>query len=203
MNFHSIFEVINDIKQGKIVIMLDDERENEGDMIVAAEFATPKNIAFMMKYGCGIICTPISQEIAKKFELALLPRRFCDDIHQCFNTVSIDAKSVKSGVSAIDRAKTIQKLVTENVTASDLKTPGHVFPLIANSNGVLERPGHTEASVDLMKLAGLQPAAALVEVMNEGKDKLATNEELLLFAHSHHLKISTIRALIEFRKNLA
>jgi 3,4-dihydroxy 2-butanone 4-phosphate synthase/GTP cyclohydrolase II len=199
MNFNSIPEIINDIKQGKIVIILDDERENEGDMIVAAEFATVENIAFMMKYGCGIICTPISTAIAEKFQLDLLPRRSCDDLNQCFNTVSFDGKDL-GGISAIDRSKSIMMLVSDETTIDDIKTPGHVFPLVANEKGVLGRPGHTEAAIDLVKLANLKAAAALVEVMNDKKDCLAANSELIEFAQQHNLKISTVRALIEYRK---
>lgn len=199
MNFNSIPEIINDIKQGKIIIILDDERENEGDMIVAAEFATVENIAFMMKYGCGIICTPISTVIAEKFQLDLLPRRGCDDLNQCFNTVSFDGKDL-GGISAIDRSKSIMMLVSDKTTIDDIKTPGHVFPLVANEKGVLGRPGHTEAAIDLVKLANLKPAAALVEVMNDKKDCLAANSELIGFAQQHNLKISTVRALIEYRK---
>ena len=192
MNFSSIEEIVEDLQQGKIVIILDNERENEGDMIVAAEFATPENIAFMMKHGCGIICTPISQDIAEKFKLDLLPRHGCDDLNQCFNTISFDGKDL-GGISSIDRSKSIITLVSDNSTRNDIKTPGHVFPLIANKNGVFARPGHTEAAIDLMKLAGLKEAAALVEVMNDQKDKLA-------FARQHRLKISTVRALIEYRE---
>ncbi len=198
MNFNSIPEIIDEIKGGKIVIILDDERENEGDMIVAAEFATVENISFMMKYGCGIICTPISSEIAKEFQLDLLPRRGCDDLQQCFNTVSFDAESL-GGISAIDRSKSIMTLVSDLANVNDIKTPGHVFPLIANKDGILGRPGHTEAAIDLVKLAGLKEAAALVEVMNDSKDRLANNKELMTFAQKHNLKISTVRALIEYR----
>jgi 3,4-dihydroxy 2-butanone 4-phosphate synthase/GTP cyclohydrolase II len=197
MHFNSIEEVVEDLRQGKIVIILDNERENEGDMIVSAEFATPQNIAFMMKYGCGIICTPISSEIAQKFTLELLPRHGCDDLNQCFNTVSFDEKDL-GGISSIDRSKSILMLVSDTSTRNDIKTPGHVFPLIANEDGVLGRPGHTEAAIDLMKLAGLKEAAALVEVMNEEKDNLATNSELQQFAIKHQLRISTVRALIDY-----
>lgn len=199
MHFNSIEEVVADLQKGKIVIILDNERENEGDMIVSAEFATAHNMAFMMKYGCGIICTPISSEIAQKFKLDLLPRHGCDDINQCFNTVSFDMKDL-GGISSIDRSKSIMMLVSDSSTRNDIKTPGHVFPLIANEIGVLGRPGHTEAAIDLMKLAGLKQAAALVEVMNEEKNNLATNDELQQFAIKHQLTISTVRALIEYRE---
>jgi 3,4-dihydroxy 2-butanone 4-phosphate synthase/GTP cyclohydrolase II len=200
MHFNSIEEVVGDLQQGKIVIILDNERENEGDMIISAEFATPEKIAFMMKYGCGIICTPIASEIAEKFKLDLLPRHGCDDINQCFNTVSFDKKDL-GGISSLDRSESIMILALDNSTRNDIKTPGHVFPLIANKLGVLGRPGHTEAAIDLMKLAGLKQAAALVEVMNENRDNLATNDELKQFAIKHKLKISTVRALIEYRTN--
>ncbi len=199
MHFNSIQEVVEDLKEGKIVVILDDEREHEGDMIVAAEFANIKNISFMMKYGCGIICTPISNCIANKFKLDLLPRRGCNDLNQCFNTVSFDEKEL-GGISAIDRSKSILILVKDGATFEDIKVPGHVFPLIANKDGVLGRTGHTEAAIDLMSLAGLKPAAAIVEVMNDEKDKLATNDELQKFIQQHNLKISTVRALVEYRK---
>ena len=200
--FNTIHEIIEDIKQGKIIILLDDEREHEGDMIVAAQFAIPENIHFMMKYGCGIICTPISKEIADILELGLQPRRNSNNLNQCMNTTSIDAlHGLNGGVSAADRSTTIQTIAGNNVTKNDIKTPGHVFPLIANENGVLGRPGHTEAAIDLMKLAGLTPAAALVEVMNEDCDKIASNSELLIFAKKHNLKISTVKALIDYIKS--
>lgn len=197
MSFNSIPEIIQDIKNGKIVIILDDERENEGDMIVAAEFANVENISFMMKYGCGIICTPISAEIAEKFNLTLLPRHGCNDDNQCFNTVSFDAKDL-GGISAIDRSKSILTLVLNEASSKDIKIPGHVFPLIANSQGLSGRQGHTEAAIELVKLAGLKSAAALVEVMNQNKDKLATNAELIEFSQQHGIKIATVRNLINY-----
>ncbi len=201
MRFHSIPEILTDVKQGKIVILLDNEREHEGDMIVAAEFATPENIGFMMKYGCGIICMPITKQIADKFKLDLFPRRNCNDLHDCFNTISVDAKGV-GGISANDRSKSIMTFVSNESTIDDIKTPGHLFPLIAKNAGVLERPGHTEASVDLAILAGLKPAAALVEVMNSDKNMPANNEELMSFSSEHQIKISTIKELIKYRKSL-
>lgn len=199
MTFNSIAEIIEEIQAGKIVVILDDEREHEGDMIVAAEFATEENIGFMMRHGCGIICVPITQGIAKRFQLDLLPRRDCDDTNDCFNTVSFDAKNI-GGVSASDRSKSISTLINDAATAHDIKTPGHVFPLIANPEGLFARPGHTEAAVDLMKLAGLKPAAALVEVMNDDKDKVATIKELIDFAAKHCLKIATVRSIIDYKK---
>ncbi len=201
MKFNSIPEIIEDIKQGKIVILLDDEREQEGDMIVAAEFATPENISLMMKYGCGIICMPITKDLADRFKLDLLPRRNCDDLNNCFYTVSVDAIG-GSGISASDRSRSIMTFVSSDSTDKDIKTPGHLFPLIAKPNGVLERPGHTEASIDLVTLAGLKTAAALVEVMNDEKDRPANNNELMEFANKHSIKISTVKALIEYRKSL-
>lgn len=201
MKFNSIPEIIEDIKQGKIVILLDDEREQEGDMIVAAEFATPENISFMMKYGCGIICMPITKDLVDKFKLDLLPRRNCDDLNNCFYTVSVDAIG-GSGISASDRSRSIMIFVSDTSTDKDIKTPGHLFPLVAKPGGVLERPGHTEASVDLAILAGLKPAAALVEVMSDEKDTPANNSELMKFSEKHCIKISTVRALIQYRQSL-
>jgi 3,4-dihydroxy 2-butanone 4-phosphate synthase/GTP cyclohydrolase II len=201
MKFHLIPEILEDIKQGKIIILLDDEREHEGDMIVAAEFATPENIGFMMKYGCGIICMPITVELATKFKLELFPRRNCDDLNDCFNTISVDARGV-GGISAYDRSKSIMTIISDESTENDIKTPGHLFPLLAKQGGVLERAGHTEASVDLAILAGLKPAAALVEVMNLEKDMPANNRELFDFASEHQIKISTIKELIKYRESL-
>ncbi len=201
MRFDSIPEILDDVKQGKIIILLDDEREHEGDMIVAAEFATPKNISFMMKYGCGIICMPITMQLATTFKLDLFPRRNCDDLNDCFNTISVDARGI-GGISANDRSKSIMTIISDESTANDIKTPGHLFPLLAKQGGVLERAGHTEASVDLAILAGLKPAAALVEVMNVEKDMPANNKELMDFASEHKIKISTIKELKKYRESL-
>lgn len=201
MKFNSIPEIIEDIKEGKIVILLDDEREHEGDMIVAGEFATPENIGFMMKYGCGIICMPITKDLVDKFKLDLLLRRNCDDLNNCFYTVSVDAIG-GSGISASDRSRSIMTFVSTHTNEKDIKTPGHLFPIVAKPGGVLERPGHTEASVDLAILAGLKPVAALVEVMNDEKDRPANNDELMAFATKHGIKIATVNALIQYRKSL-
>ena len=203
MQLNAIPEILSDFKQGKIVILLDDEREHEGDMIVAAEHATATVLSFMMKYGCGIICMSITSDIAENFKLDLLPRKNCDDINSCFFTVSVDAKNgIQSGISAYDKAVTIKTLISHTSSCEDIKVPGHLFPLIANPAGVLGRAGHTEASVDLAKLCRLIPAAVLVEVMNEEKNTPANNEELYSFAQKHQIKISTIKALIEYRQAL-
>jgi 3,4-dihydroxy 2-butanone 4-phosphate synthase/GTP cyclohydrolase II len=199
MSFNSIPEIVEDIKSGKIVIMLDSERENEGDMILAAEFATPEKVAFMMKYGCGIICMPIIRDIASKFRLETLPRRNTDNLSGCFNTVSLDAIGC-GGISAADRSKAIMTLVDDNAGPNSIRTPGHLFPLIANEGGVLARPGHTEAAIDLVKLARLKNAAILVEVMNDEKDNVANNDELMSFATKRNIKISTIKKLIDYRR---
>ncbi len=197
--FHTILEIVEDIKQGKIVIVLDDERENEGDMVVAAQFATPDTLRFMTKYGCGIICMPMAKQIIENLELELQPRRYIDNLHNCLYTVSIDARhGIGSGISAEDRATTIQAAV--QAVKDDIKTPGHIFPILAHDDGVLGRIGHTEASVDIVKLAGLTPAAVLTEVMDENRDAAAAYDELLAFAKRHQIKICKICDLVAYRK---
>lgn len=201
--FNSIPEVLEELKNGRMVIVMDDEgRENEGDILVAAEHVTPEIINFMATNARGLICVPM--EDARLTQLDLHPMK--DDPnskHQKCNTawtVSVDATyGVTTGISAADRAKTVQVLIDKDCKPSDLVTPGHLFPLRARRGGVLVRAGHTEASVDLMKLAGLYPAGVICEIMNEDGTMARTND-LINFAKKHKIKICTIDSLIEYRR---
>jgi len=198
MRFNSIEEGIKDIKEGKMVIVVDDEgRENEGDLVVPAEMATTENINFMIKYARGLVCAPIEEEIAVKLGLNPMVERNTDN-HETAFTVAIDHKDTTTGISAYERSYTINKLVTSNEKA-DFRRPGHVFPLIAKNGGVLERIGHTEASIDLAKLAGFKGAAAICEIINDD-GTMARRDDLIKFAKEHNLKILTIEDLIEYRK---
>ena len=198
---NSIKEIIEDIRQGKMVIMIDDEnRENEGDIILAADFVTPEAINFMAREARGLIC--LSLEAAQIRRLGL-PQMVKDDVNHSPNktafTVSIEAATgVTTGISAADRSHTIQVASDPKSTSADIIAPGHVFPIRAQDGGVLKRAGHTEASVDLARLAGLKPAAVICEVMNfDGT--MARTEQLIDFARQHNLKIGTIEDLIKYR----
>ncbi len=201
--FNSITEVLEDLRKGRMVIVMDDEgRENEGDVLIAAQFITPEAINFMAKNARGLICVPM--EDARLNALDLHPMK--EDLnskHQKCNTawtVTVDAAfGVTTGISAADRAKTIEVLISDKSKPSDLVTPGHLFPLRARRGGVLVRAGHTEASVDLMKLAGLYPAGVICEIMNDDGTMARTND-LIKFAQQHKLKICTIDSLIEYRR---
>src|SRR3989338_653014 len=203
--FNSIPEILDDLKAGKMVIVMDDEsRENEGDLIIAAQFVKPADINFMAKEARGLICVPMVEK--RLDELHLHP--MIDDTninrkHQRCNTawaISVDAaKGVTTGISAFDRAQTVKSLIDSKSKPSDLVTPGHLFPLRARDGGVLVRAGHTEASVDLMRLANLYPAAVICEVMNED-GTMARTQELIEFAKRHKLKICTIDSLIHYRR---
>lgn len=197
---NTIESAIEDIKAGKLVIAVDDEdRENEGDFIAAASKITPEIINFMSKVGRGLICAPITDELADKLELSLMvPKNTA--LHATPFTVSIDllGNGCTTGISAHDRAKTIQAMVDPATKAEDFGRPGHIFPLRAREGGVLRRTGHTEAAVDLAALAGLEPAGVLVEIMNED-GTMARLPELELIAQQYDLKIITIKDLIEYR----
>ena len=195
--FDSIESLIEDIRQGKMVLILDDEdRENEGDLVMAAEKVRPEDINFMAKYGRGLICMPMTVERCER--LGLLPM-VPGKVQATHFTVSIEAREgVTTGISAADRAHTIQTAVQPHAQASDLVQPGHVFPIVAQPGGVLRRAGHTEASTDLARLAGLEPAAAIVEVLNED-GSMARRDDLLAMAQHHGLKIGTIADLIRYR----
>ncbi|KUJ96104.1 MAG: 3,4-dihydroxy 2-butanone 4-phosphate synthase / cyclohydrolase [Desulfonauticus sp.] len=195
----TIEEAIEDIKQGKMIILVDDEdRENEGDLTIAAEKVTPEIINFMAKHGRGLICLALAPEWVDKLGLPLQPQRGRSKFGTAF-TVSIEAKEgVTTGISAQDRATTILTAVKDNVTPDDIVTPGHIFPLRARKGGVLERAGQTEGSVDLARLAGLKPAAVICEIMKDD-GTMARMPDLEKFAQEHDLKICTIEDLIRYR----
>ena len=199
MKFNSIPEILEDIRDGKMVIMLDDEdRENEGDLIMAASLVRPEDINFMAKYGRGLICLPMTRERCQQLNLPLMVNANQTRFSTNF-TVSIEAaEGVTTGISAYDRAHTIRTAVKPDAEPLDLSQPGHVFPLKSITGGVLTRAGHTEASVDLAMLASLEPAAVLVEILNED-GSMARQPELRKFASQHGLKIGTIADLIRYR----
>ncbi len=200
MKFSGIHEVLSDIKKGRLVIVIDDaDRENEGDLIVAAQHASPRSVNFMAKHGRGIICVPMESRRLEELGIDLMVSKNADEFKTAW-TVSIDARhGITTGISAYDRAKTIQVLIDPKTKKDDLARPGHIFPLRAKEGGVLVRAGHTEACVDLMKLAGLTPAGAICEIMNDD-GSMARTPQLIAFAKKHHLKICTIRDLIEYRR---
>jgi len=194
-----IEDVLEDVKNGKMVIIVDDEdRENEGDLMIAAEKVTPQAINFMARHACGLICLSITEDRAKKLNLPLMVRENTSPFQTAF-TVSIEAKEgITTGISAYDRAKTIKVAIDDNTKPEDLARPGHVFPLIAREGGVLVRVGHTEASVDLARLAGLKPAGVICEIMKED-GTMARLPDLEEFAEKHNLKIVTIADIIKYR----
>lgn len=199
--FNTIEEAIEDFKNGKPVIVADDEdRENEGDVIIPAEFANAQIVNFLISHCKGVLCLAITREKAEKLGLSEMVSHNTDPKGTAF-TQSIDAAKkygVTTGVSAFDRAKTIEVAISDEVKATDLYRPGHVFPLIAKAGGVLERVGHTEASVDLARLAGLKPAAVICEIINED-GTMARRDNLAVFAKKHNLKFITVAQLIEYR----
>lgn len=202
MKLNSIEEALLDIQKGKLVIVVDDEnRENEGDFIGAAEHVTPEIVNFMATHGRGLICTPITEALARSLELELMVGKNTV-LHETQFTVSIDliGEGCTTGISAQDRAKTIKSLTSAKTKPKDLGRPGHIFPLIAREGGVLRRSGHTEAAVDLAKLAGCEPVGILVEILNED-GTMARLPELLKIAKKHDLKIISIEDLIEYRLN--
>ncbi|SFC74446.1 bifunctional 3,4-dihydroxy-2-butanone-4-phosphate synthase/GTP cyclohydrolase II [Clostridium uliginosum] len=197
MKFSSVEECIKDIKEGKMIIIVDDEgRENEGDLVIPAEKANGENINFMIKYARGLVCAPVEEEIAKKLGLNPMVENNTDN-HETAFTVAVDHKDTTTGISAYERAYTINKLV-ESEAKADFRRPGHVFPLIAKKNGVLERKGHTEASVDLAKLAGFKGAATICEIIKDD-GTMARRDDLMEFAKEHDMKILTIEDLIKYR----
>ncbi len=197
--FSTIDEAIRDIREGKMVILVDDEdRENEGDLVMAAQFITPEKVNFMAKYGRGLICLSMTEEMADRLNLNLMTINENDRFKTAF-TVSIDAKeNVTTGISAYDRAYTIQKAIRPDTKPEDLSRPGHVFPLRAKKGGVLVRAGHTEGSVDLCRLAGLIPAGVICEILNED-GTMSRRPQLMDFASRFNLKIITIADLIKYR----
>lgn len=195
-----IADIIEDVRNGVPVIIVDDEdRENEGDLIVAAQMATPENINFMAKYGRGLICLPMERVMCERLGLELVGRGD-NTHHRTAFTVSIEAKEgVTTGISAADRARTIQTAINPDTTVHDIATPGHVFPLIARDGGVLVRTGHTEAAVDLAQMAGFSAAGVICEIMNDD-GSMARLPDLVTFARHHGLKIGTIADLIAYRR---
>jgi len=197
--FHTIEEAIEDFRNGKILIVVDDEdRENEGDFVLAAEKATPEAINFFVKEGRGVVCTPLTSERAKELNLDLMVEANTS-LHETPFTVSIDyLHGTTTGVSVVDRSVTVHALTDPNAQAQDFARPGHIFPLRAMEGGVLRRAGHTEAVVDLCKLSGLIPVGVLCEILDED-GTMARVPQLLKIADKFHLKIITVRALIEYR----
>lgn len=197
--FNTTAELIEDIRQGKMVVIVDDEnRENEGDLVIAAEKATAQDIAFMATHGCGLICVPITAERAKELNLTT-PASMSDPYGTAF-TQSVDAKEgTTTGISAYDRAKTIAELINPKATEGSFTTPGHSFPLIARPGGVLRRAGHTETAVDLARAAGFAPAGVICEIMNPD-GRMARLPDLMKFAEKHRLKIGTVADLISYRR---
>ena len=200
MTSHSIPGIMNDLRNGKMVIVVDDaNRENEGDLTMAAESVTPEDVTFMLRHTCGIICLPMADEMAERLDLHPMVGVNTANFNTPF-TVSIDAKAgVTTGVSAADRATTIRVAAQDNTQPSDLAKPGHVFPLRAVPGGTLVRTGHTEAAVDLARLAGLKPAAAICEIMNED-GTMAKLPQLQEFSKRFDLKICTIADIVEYRQ---
>jgi len=200
MKFNSIKEAISDIKLGKVIIVVDDEnRENEGDFVAAAEMVTSEMINFMATHGKGLICVPLIEDRCEQLELDLMIGKNTAAYETPF-TVSVDliGNGCTTGISASDRAKTIQALVNTNTKAEELGKPGHIFPLKARKGGVLRRAGHTEAAIDLARLAGLESAGVIVEILNED-GSMARTPELFEIARKFNLKFITIKDLIEYR----
>jgi 3,4-dihydroxy 2-butanone 4-phosphate synthase/GTP cyclohydrolase II len=199
--FHTIEEALKDLQSGKIIIVCDDEdRENEGDFVALAEYSTPEVINFMAMYGRGLICTPISEQLAAKLELhPMIVQQHNTDMHGTAFTISIDYKTTTTGISAFERSETIQALLREDTKASDFRRPGHVFPLIAKEGGVFYRAGHTEAAVDLALLAGGESAGVICEILKDD-GTMARVPDLVLLAERFNLKIITIKDLIAFRR---
>ncbi|TAJ96520.1 MAG: bifunctional 3,4-dihydroxy-2-butanone-4-phosphate synthase/GTP cyclohydrolase II [Candidatus Manganitrophaceae bacterium] len=199
MKFHTIEEAIADIKHGKMIILSDDEdRENEGDLVIAAEKVTPEVINFMAKYGRGLICLTLTEERTEQLQLAPMAQENTSSFGTAF-TISIDArKEVSTGISAKDRAVTILTAIHPDTRPSDLVRPGHIFPIRAQKGGVLKRAGQTEGSVDLARMAGLTPAGVICEIMNED-GTMARLPDLIEFGKQHNLKLVTIKDLIEYR----
>lgn len=198
--FNTIEEAIEDIKQGKLIIVVDDEdRENEGDFLTAARNVTPEVINFMATHGRGLICAPITPERSQELGLNLMVKQN-NAVHETAFTVSVDllTQGCTTGISAQDRAKTVQALINPDTKPDELGRPGHIFPLIANKEGVLRRAGHTEAAIDLSRLAGFEPAGCIVEILNED-GTMARLPDLIKVAERFNLKLITIKDLIEYR----
>ncbi|MCX6146545.1 MAG: 3,4-dihydroxy-2-butanone-4-phosphate synthase, partial [Candidatus Kapabacteria bacterium] len=196
---NTISDALNDLLHGKMIIVMDDEdRENEGDLICSAELCTPEMVNFMSTHGKGLICVALNEDRAKELDLEVMVRD-SSALHNTKFTVSVDlVHGTETGISASDRSATIRALADNSTKPSDLGRPGHIFPLIAVSGGVLRRSGHTEATVDLLKHAGLKPTGVLCEIINED-GSMARKPELEIFASKHNLKIITVKDLIAYR----
>ena len=199
VEFSSVDEIVADLRIGKMVIIVDDEeRENEGDLLMAADKVTPEDINFMAKYGRGLICLTLTQSRCNLLRLPLMASQN-NGLEETNFTVSIEAsEGVTTGISAHDRARTIRVATAPGAQPSDIKQPGHIFPLMAKPGGVLTRAGHTEAGCDLTRLAGLNPAAVIVEILNDD-GTMARRPDLIEFAKHHDIKIGTIADLIRYR----
>lgn len=198
MAFQRVLQAIEDIKNGKMIVMVDDEdRENEGDIVFAAAFSDVQKVNFMITHARGVLCTPLSKDLADKFELYPMvgSNTSC---HETAFTVSIDAKRATTGVSAYERDMTIKMLVDGSTKAQDFVRPGHIFPLIAKSGGVLERTGHTEGSIDLCRLAGLAPVSVICEIVNDD-GSMARRDDLEKFCDKFGLNMVSIAEIIEYR----
>ncbi|ARR02276.1 bifunctional 3,4-dihydroxy-2-butanone 4-phosphate synthase / GTP cyclohydrolase II protein [Campylobacter vicugnae] len=198
MAFERVLQAIDDIKNGKMIVMVDDEdRENEGDIVFAAAFSDVQKVNFMITHARGVLCTPLSKELADKFDLYPMvgANTSC---HETAFTVSIDAKKATTGVSAYERDMTIKMLVDSATKADDFVRPGHIFPLIAKSGGVLERTGHTEGSIDLCRLAGLAPVSVICEIVNDD-GTMARRDDLEKFCDKFNLNMVSIAEIIEYR----
>ena len=199
VTFHTIEEALEDLRRGKIILVTDDEdRENEGDFICAAQFATTENINFMATHGKGLICMPMSEEYVEKLKLPQMVENNTDN-HETAFTVSIDHITTTTGISAVERSITALACVKEDAKPEDFRRPGHMFPLKAKKNGVLERNGHTEATVDLCRLAGLKECGLCCEIMREDGTMMRT-EELSKLAQQYQMKFITIKNLQDYRK---
>ena len=199
IEFNTVEEALEDLRRGRIILVTDDQdRENEGDFICAAEFATTENVNFMASVGKGLICMPMSKKYVKRLRFPQMVENNTDN-HETAFTVSIDHKSTTTGISAEERAITAQACVSEDARAEDFRRPGHMFPLLAKKNGVLERNGHTEATVDLCRLAGLKECGLCCEIMREDGTMMRTSE-LFELAKRYHLKFITIQDLQNYRK---
>lgn len=200
IKLHTIEEAIADIRKGKVIIVVDDEnRENEGDFVAAAELATPETVNFMATHGRGLICAPLTEKRCEQLGLHMMVNNNTDPLETAF-TVSVDLRGhgVSTGISASDRAKTVYALTDKATKPHDLARPGHIFPLVAKEGGVLRRTGHTEAAIDFARLAGLQPAGIIVEIMNED-GSMARLPELCEVAKKFDLKIVSIESLVAYR----
>ncbi|MEJ5284788.1 MAG: bifunctional 3,4-dihydroxy-2-butanone-4-phosphate synthase/GTP cyclohydrolase II [Brevinematia bacterium] len=198
--FNTVDEAVNEIKNGNIIIVVDDEdRENEGDLVMAAQFATPEKVNFIIKEARGLLCAPLTEEKACKLDLPIMIENANEKWGTAF-TVSVDAVGTTTGISAFERSFTLKKLADPSSEAKDFVRPGHIFPLQARRGGVLKRAGHTEATVDLLTLAGLEPVGVICEILNED-GSMARLPELLKFAEKHKLKIISVAQIIEYRRS--